>query len=258
MLRKVLIILTFMGLSANLLAQGGDTTKIEYRGYEFVSVYSSVEGFGVTVLDIYKDGRSIFKLDEDLLIESVSFEDLKGNGDSSALILSYTGGAHCCFILYVGDVDNGNFIISDTIFLGDSMFDPRDINGDGKTELVANYVGFAYEFTSFAGSPFPILIYGYKNGKVQMVNEDFRSEVIKDIDEFEKLVKEYPDYQCPEAADEYWGSEAGEVQGYLAGIVFDYASINEADKGYEMVDKYYKCSNKEDFKAKLRNTYNLK
>ena len=84
MLRKVLIILTFMGLSANLLAQGGDTTKIEYRGYEFVSVYSSVEGFGVTVLDIYKDGRSIFKLDEDLLIESVSFEDLKGNGDIAA------------------------------------------------------------------------------------------------------------------------------------------------------------------------------
>lgn len=258
MTQKFLLIIVIIFCSNFSFAQN-DTVRVEQNGYEFVSVNSSQEGFGVTVLTVYKNGKSVFKLDEDLLIESVSFADLKGNGDKSTLILSYTGGAHCCFLLYVGDFDNGRFALSDTIFWGDSMYELEDLNKDGKTELVGYYTGFAYEFTSFAGGQFPIIIYGYKNGRVQMINEDFKAEVLKDIESFkEDMVKSYPDYQCPDIADDYWGSEAGEVQGFLAAIVFDYASINQVSEGYKLIDEFYKCSNKEEFKAHLRDTYNLK
>lgn len=256
---KVLItVILFIFTYSFLLAQS-DTVRADLNGYEFVTVNSSLEGFGVSKLDVYKDGKSIYTMDEDLRIESVTFEDLKGNGDKSVLILSYTGGAHCCFILDIGHITDDGFVITDTVFLGDSMFEPKDLNNDGKMELVASYVGFAYEFTSFAGSQFPILIYGYKDGRVQMVNEDFKQFVYDDIEEFKKeMLSAYPDYTCPEKEDELWGSQAGEVQGFLAAMVFDYASINEASKGYELIDQYYKCPDKEKFKEKLRNTYNLK
>jgi hypothetical protein len=257
MLGKVFTIAVVLFISNISFAQD-DTVRAENDGYEYVSVYNSLNGFGVTTLNIYKDGRSIFTLDEDMRIESVSFEDIKGNGKKSTLILSYTGGAHCCFILYVGEPRGNSFIISDTIFLGDAMFEPKDLNNDGKMELETSFVGFAYEFTSFAGSQFPILIYGYKDGKVQMVNEDFKKFVYDDIAEFEKeMLSAYRDYDCPEAEDEYWGSNAGELQGFLAAIVFDYASINEVSKGYDLIDKYYKCPNKEKFKDYLRDNYNL-
>ncbi len=236
-----------------------DTVRDEYKGFEFVTVNSSPDGFGISVLNVYKDGKVVYNLDEDLRIESIAFVDLKGNGEKSALIQQYTGGAHCCFIMYVGDFSNDRFTIVDSIFWGDSYYYAEDLNSDGKTELVGGYVGFAYEFTSFAGSVFPMLIYGYKDGRVQMVNADFKKEVYAEIEEFKKeMMQSYPDYNCPEAEDEYWGSEAGEVQSFLAAIVFDYASINEADKGYELVDEFYKCANKEKFKNYLRDTHNLK
>ena len=258
MINKVLIIILLLVCSKFSFAQN-DTVRAVNDGYDFVTTNTSPDGFGISILNVYKDGRNVFTLDEDMRIESVSFEDLKGNGEKSALILSYTGGAHCCFILYVGETGSNSFAITDTIFFGDSMFEPKDLNNDGKMELVASYVGFAYEFTSFAGGQFPILIYGYKDGSVKMVNEDFSKFVIEDIEEFKKeMVSAYPDYDCPEKEDEYWGSNAGELQGFLAAIVFDYASINEASKGYEMIDEYYKCPNKEKFKELLRNTYNLK
>lgn len=254
---KIILIALALFISNISFAQD-DTVRAMNDGYEYVSIYKSLEGFGVTTLDIYKDGRSIFTLDEDMRIESVEFVDLKGNGKKSTLILSYSGGAHCCFILYIGEPSGNKFVISDTIFLGDATYEPKDLNNDGKMELETSFVGFAYEFTSFAGSQFPILIYGYKDGKVQMVNEDFKKYVYDDIAEFKKeMLSAYPDYDCPESEDEYWGSNAGELQGFLAAIVFDYASIGEASKGYEMIDEYYKCPNKEKFKAHLRDTYNL-
>lgn len=257
MVSKVLIIILFLVCSKFSFA--GDTVRAVNGGYEFVTVNTSPDGFGISVLNVYKDGRSIFTLDEDLRIESVTFEDLKGNGEKSAIILSYTGGAHCCFIMYIGEINNGGFVLTDTISWGDSMFEPKDLNNDGKMELVGSYVGFAYEFTSFAGSQFPILIYGYKNGRMEMVNEDFKKFVYEDIEEFKReMMRAYPDYECPEKEDEYWGSNAGELQGFLAAIVFDYASVNEVSKGYDLIDEYYKCPNKEKFKELLRNTYNLK
>ncbi len=247
MIRKVLIVILFLVCSK--FSYSDDTVRAMNDGYEFVTINYSPDGFGISVLNVYKDGRSIFTLDEDLRIESVTFEDLKGNGEKSAIILSYTGGAHCCFIMYIGEINNGSFVLTDTISWGDSMYEPKDLNNDGKMELVGSYVGFAYEFTSFAGSQFPILIYGYKNGRMEMVNEDFKKFVYEDIEEFKReMLSAYPDYECPEKEDEYWGSNAGELQGFLAAIVFDYASVNEVSKGYDLIDEYYKCPNKEKFK----------
>ena len=92
-----------------------------------------------------------------------------------------------------------------------------------------------------------------------MVNEDFKKFVYEDIEEFKReMVSAYPDYECPENEDEYRVSIAGELQGFLAAIVFGYASVNEVSKGYDLIDAYYKCPNKEKFKELLRNTYNLK
>jgi hypothetical protein len=257
MIRKVFIIILF--LVCYKFSFADDTVRAVNGGYEFVTVNTSPDGFGISVLNVYKDGRSIFTLDEDLRIEEVSFADLKGNGEKSAIILSYTGGAHCCFIMYIGEINNGSFVLTDTISWGDSMYEPKDLNNDGKMELVGSYVDFAYEFTSFAGSQFPILIYGYKNGRMEMVNEDFKKFVYEDIEEFKReMLSAYPDYECPEKEDEYRVSNAGELQSFLAAIVFGYASVNEVSKGYDLIEEYYKCPNKEKFKELLRNTYNLK
>ncbi|HLT23668.1 MAG TPA: hypothetical protein VK004_00955 [Ignavibacteria bacterium] len=251
-----LLLLTVVLFCSNVSYSQWDTVRFSSGGYDFVSYWSDLQEFGESKTYISKNGQNVFEMSDPSKVESIAAEDLRGNGEKSILINTYSGGAHCCFTMYIGEFSDGKFSITDTIGWGDSYYEAKDLNNDGKMELVGSYVGMAYEFTSFAGSQFPMLIYGYKNGRVQVVNEDFKKFVYEDIEEFKKeLQNAYPNYSCPEKEDEYWGSDAGEVRSFLAAIVFGYVSIDEADKGFEFVDEFYKCPNKEQFKEFLRNTY---
>lgn len=249
----IFVVLLFAGTGRAQFDQG-DTIRFNYNGNELVSGWNG-DTYESTIF-LRKNGQSVVIWNDENRIESISAENLKGNGEKSLIINTYTGGAHCCFIMYIGEIDNNKLVLTDTISWGDSYYEAKDLDNNGKIELVGSYVGMAYEFTSFAGSQFPILIYGYKNGRMQEVNADFKKFVYDDIEEFKKeLMSAYANYSCPEKEDEYWGSDAGEVRSFLAAIVFDYVSINEAEKGYEYVDEYYRCSNKEQFKEFLRNSY---
>ena len=253
MARAIAIVFAVV-LFANLSYAQWDTGRYNSGEYDFVAYWND-ETYEST-MDVSKGGVVSFQWHDENRVESIAAVDIKGNGEKSIMINTFTGGAHCCFILYIAEMNGGKLVFTDTISWGDSYYEAKDLDNDGKMELVGSYVGMAYEFTSFAGSQFPILIYGYKNGRVQVVNADFKKFVFEDIEEFKKeLMSAYPNYSCPEKEDEYWGSDAGEVRSFLAAIVFDYVSINEADKGFDFVDEYYKCPNKEQFKEFLRNSY---
>jgi hypothetical protein len=251
---KVIGFILMTVLLSNVSYAQWDTVKYNAGGYDFLAYWDDEKY--ESVMDVSRDKEVTFQWLDENRVESIAAVDIKGNGEKSILINTFTGGAHCCFILYIAEMNNGKLTFTDTISWGDSYYESKDLDNDGKMELVGSYVGMAYEFTSFAGSQFPILIYGYKNGRVQEVNADFKKFVYEDIEEFKKeLMSAYPGYSCPEKEDEYWGSDAGEVRSFLAAIVFDYVSINEADKGFDFVDEYYKCPNKEQFKEFLRNSY---
>jgi len=83
------------------------------------------------------------------------------------LFNSYSGGAHCCFAYLAARMVDGRWQVSD---LGDwdggARLEPKDLDGDGRLELVGRDQRFLYQFDSYAGSRPPARIYELEDGKL--------------------------------------------------------------------------------------------
>ena len=103
---------------------------------------------------------------------SVRALDLDGDGTVEVVLDLYTGGAHCCTQtwIYSGTAPK---VVHDFRDIG---YDPIDVNGDGRPEFVSADPAFAYAFTSFAGSRFPLQVFRWKAGHLRDVT---RSAAVK-------------------------------------------------------------------------------
>src|SRR5438552_16038254 len=127
-------------------------------------------------------------------------------------MIFFTRGAHCCTYITAAVIDNDKYIIKDSLFWGDSGYEVKDLDGDKTLELTGYDVRFAYAFTSFAGSQFPILIYRYKNGKFRDVTDKFPKLVEKDLAGFKKDLNDNylkKGYQCTEPGKDIFSYESG-------------------------------------------------
>ena len=85
-------------------------------------------------------------------------EDITGRGIPNLLIVEWTGGAHCCIILYLFELGEEPTLLN-TLFLGhNDTFYFADITEKPGLELVAYDTSWAYWRTYFAASPAPKII----------------------------------------------------------------------------------------------------
>jgi hypothetical protein len=95
------------------------------------------------------------------------------------LFFSYTGGAHCC--------DTSEVLVREPngwghVELGysDGGVRLRDIDGDGRFEILDNDDRFLYAFGNFAGSAPPVEIRAIEDGAVVDVSSDGRFRVVQE------------------------------------------------------------------------------
>jgi hypothetical protein len=85
--------------------------------------------------------------------------DLDGDGDPEVLVTANTGGAHCCTRLGVWDhrpqTSGYGHIVED---FGNVGYALKDVDRDGRPELVTADDAFAYTFTAYALSGFPMKV----------------------------------------------------------------------------------------------------
>lgn len=81
------------------------------------------------------------------------------------VVMDWSGGAHCCYTLYIIALEEQPFIIQkmDLEHTGEPIF--RDLTGDGIPEIVTEDWTFAYWKVSFAQSPAPEVILSYNGTK---------------------------------------------------------------------------------------------
>lgn len=151
--------------------------------------------------------------------------DLDGDGEPEVVIELYSGGAHCCF---------------STVFL---RFDGQRYRGlmhvwgnvgyhlarlDGGTELVSADDRFAYEFTSFAESAFPVQIWRYERGRLIDVTGDYRYAIRNDANE---LWQSYLKLRAQPRAD---------VRGILAAWLADEYRLGRATEAWRELEIAYR------------------
>jgi hypothetical protein len=179
---------------------------------------------------------------------------------SEVLLDTYSGGAHCCYSLYIGSFIKGKFKFTDSLYLGNPYYEVTDLNKDGRNEIENSNDMFAYAFTNCAESRFPAMIYKYDAGKLVNVTSEYKDIIIEELDGFLAELRSMTDtgFKCESIDEDTFNTAAGSVKTVLAAIVADYYTLGEVQKGYEMVDSVYKCSDRDKFKKILVNDYKLK
>jgi hypothetical protein len=191
-------------------------------------------------------------------IEQVQFES---GGKKYVFINFFSGGAHCCSSLLIGELKGDKFVKLDSAFYGNSGYSIEDINNDGTKEILSGNDMFAYAFTNYSETRFPIRIQKIKNDKLKDVTSDFEDIVLKEIKEFKNDLDELAKQkiECPTNDEEdTFNTDAGSLKTILAAIVADYYSIGKVETGYELVNKVYKCSDKNKFIKILKEDFKLK
>jgi hypothetical protein len=251
--KAYLIVLLILSLSGALPAQ--DTIRYQQNRNEFEAVFNDSDYTSSLVIS---SGGKHFYRDSFDRVSSIAGYNLSGGEEKDIIIETYTGGAHCCTMLYIGKLKDRSFNITDTIYLGNSGFEVKDIDGDGKYEIECVWDGFAYAFTAYAFSRFPLVIYGYRDGKLSAVTGEYRQLVNDEIESFKADLKGTGFYKCPENEEDSFSSGAGETKAILAAILYDYVTLGEGEKGYRLIDETYNCPDKGKFVEELQNTYKLK
>ena len=240
-------------------AQWGENISKKIGDYTFVTD-NDTNNFTVS-LTISKNGKQIYKDIFPDLIEDIKQVQLEAGGKNYILIDFFSGGAHCCFSLLVGELKSDKFVRLDSVLYGNSGYNVEDLDKDGEKEIISGNDMFAYAFTNYSETRFPIRIQRIKSDKIKDVTEDFEDIVLKEITEFRKdlddIIKE--GFECPSTEDEdTFNTDAGSVKTVLAAIVADYNSIGKVEKGYDLVNKVYKCSDKNKFVKILKEDFKLK
>jgi hypothetical protein len=101
--------------------------------------------------------------------------DLNGDGEPEVLVDAYSGGAHCCALTELFAF-NGSAYAGSELYWGNTGYELKDLDLDGKPELVGYDDAFAGPFSSFAASFFPPRIVDYEpsvKGALRDVTDHF-------------------------------------------------------------------------------------
>jgi hypothetical protein len=107
-------------------------------------------------------------------LAEVRFVEITGGGIPELYVRTYTGGMHCCSTEYYFTQDGG--LRNVLIFNGGNhcITEVKDLNGDGRPELIADSDVFAYyDDLGFMGSPIVVLVIGWDGHRYRDQTRDY-------------------------------------------------------------------------------------
>ncbi len=142
-----------------------------------------------------KKSAGIFCFGDDIIEEHESLFDLAGKGNANLVLSKWTGGAHCCYSLFIFElgqdlksiahIEGGNFLP----YL-------EDLNKDSIPEIKVTDDFLAYQFSSFAYSANADVVLEYREGAYGVAADymkkpapDFRS-LNKKISSWQKAFRQ--------------------------------------------------------------------
>jgi hypothetical protein len=155
-------------------ASGSVRATVTWRNahfFEAKSVRLRITRSGATALD-----TTNFGVDRP---QTIKARDLDADGEPEVLVDFYTGGAHCCFFSRIYRFEGSTYIPLRHLW-GDLGYGLHDLDGDGTPELQSADDRFAYAFTAYAASAFPIQIWEYDGGRLVDVTRRYSTLIRRD------------------------------------------------------------------------------
>jgi subtilisin-like proprotein convertase family protein len=157
---------------------------------------------------------------------AVHVRDLDRDGELEVLVDFYSGGAHCCFYTDVYRyVARGRTYRPTVGYWGDLGAKLVDLGLDGRPEFRTGDDRFAYVFTAFAASAFPIRILRFDHGRFVDVTRRFPELVRRDAAAL------YASYRSQVRSAAY------DVRGVLAAWLADQYSLGRGPAGWRVLER---------------------
>lgn len=183
----------------------------------------------------------------------IKFFDLEGNGDVNAVISFYSGGSSCCNYWQIYYFDNEKQRFGKYSFRNSSaeIFDIRDVDGDGTSEIVSS--GLVFE--SYSRKYRPISIRQLSRGKIIDVTRRFpetiqgsNNMILEDVNRIlGKVERIRRNTNPPQNIDERMdrniykaGGFKNSLQSLLAAYLANKYMLGEGEEGWEFVDRTYR------------------
>ncbi|MCD4779845.1 MAG: hypothetical protein K8S27_04765 [Candidatus Omnitrophica bacterium] len=151
--------------------------SVEYGDYH-IKIYRDGDIGTFGILRIFKNGALVFEEerhsyflgagDGDSRLEYYPEigQDITGDGEPNLLVSHWSGGAHCCYDVYIFSIGD-EFRFIDKIEGAHGVVSFKDLNADSIYESITCDWAFAYWHECFAGSPAPQVVLSYNNGVYQ-------------------------------------------------------------------------------------------
>jgi hypothetical protein len=117
----------------------------------------------------------------------IKVRDLDADGEPEVIADVFTAGAHCCVASEILRWNGTGYAVQERNW-ADVGYTLKDTDGDGTPEFKTADTRFAYAFSSFADSRFPIRILSYRAGVFDDVTRANRPLIRKDA---KRLKREY-------------------------------------------------------------------
>jgi hypothetical protein len=183
----LLVVVALLWAAAPALAKtetstsGDVTATLTYSGKNppFRTAHLTISQAGLTVFDAaVRMPCKACGLQSILSRRVMKLRDLDGDSEPEVLLDVYSGGAHCClYSLVYRFVPSTNTYERIAWPWGNVGYQLRDLNHDRRIEFVSGDDRFAYLFTSYADSLFPITIYQLGENGFADVTRKFRAAV---------------------------------------------------------------------------------
>lgn len=166
-----------------------------------VRVYRDEEETGEGSFEILKNGQRVYAqnghkfyingfpddYDKEPEIGPLAMgRDITGAGNPNLVMAEWTGGAHCNFICCIFEIGTEFRKIAE-INGEHSGPDFKDVNGDGKLEIIMRDWTFAYWSGCFLSSPAPEIIFRFDNSKYKLDTGLMRKPILSSA-ELEKII----------------------------------------------------------------------
>jgi subtilisin-like proprotein convertase family protein len=159
--------------------------------------------------------------------EALRVRDLDGDREPEVVADFYSGGAHCCSYTLVYRYEHGTYAKT-MAWWGNPGARLVDLDHDGRPEFRSGDDRFAYAFTAYAASAWPVRIWHYEHGRMRDVTRSFPASIAADARALRRL---YDSARRPPYR---------EVRGVLAAWVADELLLGRGTEAWAFVERAYR------------------
>lgn len=231
---------TLTGKSGNVQAQISYDKPEEFQ-YKNVRLQITRAGKRILEQKLPQDSeydRPIGELDGQK--NQIPVQDLDGNKEPEVIADFFTGGAHCCLYSLIYRYDSKSQQYKQIRHeWGNAGYQLKDVDKDGIPEFNSRDDRFAYAFSSYAASGYPLQIWQYRQGKMVDVTRRYPKLIASNAKELWQTYQEIR-------------QQGEDGKGFLAAYLASKYMLNQGQDGWRQVQQAYKKSDRAQFFTDLR------